>query len=306
MAPRRPALCYEEWKATRDTLHAHTQVFGKLAAKLAPPEPQLQHAAMRLTARGWETGPLPAPNGSGAFVGVLDLQRHEAVVEHSDGGERRVPLAPNRPVADVWHDVLTGVHELAGPVDLDPTPQETEWTTPLDDDGEHATYDPAQVADYMAAATRAALVLSEWRAPYRGRSTRVNAWWGGFDLAVSVFSGRPAEPPSRDFIMRNSMDAQEIAIGWWPGDSRYPRPAFYAYTHPPVEGFASATLEPPAAHWDATLGEYFLDWEDVVASPDPYGAALDFARSFARHACVVCDWDPAVAASLDGEPPPVV
>ncbi len=43
---------YEEWKPTCDTLHAHTQVLGKLAAVLAPPEPQLQHAALRLTARG--------------------------------------------------------------------------------------------------------------------------------------------------------------------------------------------------------------------------------------------------------------
>ena len=58
-----PRPHYEQWHDTCDTLHAHTQVLGKLAAKLAPPEPQLQHAALRLTARGWETPPLPAPTG---------------------------------------------------------------------------------------------------------------------------------------------------------------------------------------------------------------------------------------------------
>jgi hypothetical protein len=73
-------------------------VLGKLAAKLAPPEPQLQHAALRLTARGWETAPLPAPDGSGALVVALDLHRHEAVVEHSAGRARRVPLTPDRAV----------------------------------------------------------------------------------------------------------------------------------------------------------------------------------------------------------------
>jgi hypothetical protein len=67
-----PAVNYEQWSATCDTLHAHTQVLGKLAAALAPPEPQLQHSALRLTARGWETGPLPAPDGSGTFVVALD------------------------------------------------------------------------------------------------------------------------------------------------------------------------------------------------------------------------------------------
>ena len=50
-----PGLSYDAWEASCDTLHAHTQVLGKLAATIAPPEPQLQHAALRITARGWET-----------------------------------------------------------------------------------------------------------------------------------------------------------------------------------------------------------------------------------------------------------
>jgi len=70
MASGWPALPYEAWKATRDTLHAHTQVLGKLSTALAPPEPQLQHTALRLTVRGWETRPLPAPDDSGALAGL--------------------------------------------------------------------------------------------------------------------------------------------------------------------------------------------------------------------------------------------
>ena len=272
MASGWPALPYETWHATCDTLHAHTQVLGKLAAALAPPEPQLQHSALRLTARGWETLPLPAPDGSGAIAVVLDLRTYEAVAQHSDGRVRRVALTPDRPVGEVTREVLDAVRELGGPVELDPTPQETSWTTPLDEDDEHATNDPEQVAVYFAAATRAAQVLAALRAPFRGRSTPVNAWWGSFDLAVSLFSGRAAEPPSRDFIMRNAMDAEEVAVGWWPGDARYPKPAFYAYAHPAPEGFASATLSPEAAHWDATLGEFILDWDDVRDAADPYAA----------------------------------
>src|SRR6266849_6468097 len=132
------ALAYEQWSATCDTLHAHTQVLGKLAVRLAPPEPQLQHAALRLTARGWETAPLPAPDGSGSLV----------------------------------------VARVAGAVPINPRPQEVPWSVPLDEDFEHARYDPGQVEDYFAAATRAALVLAAFRAPYRGRSSPVNAWWG--------------------------------------------------------------------------------------------------------------------------------
>jgi hypothetical protein len=301
-----PALFYEQWSETCDTLHAHTQVLGKLAVVLAPPEPQLQHAALCLTARGWETAPLPAPDGSGALVVALDLRTHEAVVEHSDGRVRAVALAPDRPVGTVTRELLDAVRALAGAVEIDPTPQEVPWSVPLDEDREHARYDPAQVASYFAAATRAALVLAAFRAPYRGRCTPVNAWWGSFDLAVSLFSGERADPPSDDFIMRNAMDAQEVAVGWWPGDPRSGRAAFYAYAHPAPEGFADATLAPSAARWDTALGEYILDWNDVRASPDPHAAALEFARSAFSHACAVCAWDPALAASAEGRPPPIV
>jgi Family of unknown function (DUF5996) len=300
-----PSLAYAEWAQTCDTLHAHTQVLGKLAVALAPPEPQLQHAALRLTARGWETAPLPAPDGSGALVVALDLRAHEAMAEHSDGRSVRVALTPDRAVGHVTRELLHAVETLGGAVRIDPTPQEVGWTVALDADDQHAHYNAGQVGTYFAMATQAALVLAAFRAPFRGRSTPVNAWWGSFDLAVNLFSGRSADPPSADFIMRNAMDAQEIAVGWWPGDARYPKAAFYAYAHPAPPGFAGATLTPPAARWDGQLGEYVLDWDDVCAAGDPHGLALTFARSAYDHACVVCDWDPVLAATEHGAPPPV-
>jgi hypothetical protein len=302
--PTLPA--YDDWSATCDTLHAHTQVLGKLAVAIAPPEPQLQHAALRLTARGWETPLLPAPDGSGAIVAALDLRSHEALVEHSAGGSHRIALAPDRPVGAVARELLEAIAALAGPVAINPTPQEVSWSVPLDEDEQHASYDPEQVAAYFAAATHAALVLAAFRAPYRGRSTPVNAWWGSFDLAVSLFSGLPAQPPSQDFIMRNAMDAQEVAVGWWPGDTRYGKAAFYAYAHPAPDGFEDMALSPSAARWEAALGEYVLDWDDVASSADPHATSLEFVRSAFNHACAVCEWDPVLAASAEGTPPPVV
>jgi Family of unknown function (DUF5996) len=300
-----PSVSYGDWRATCDTLHAHTQVLGKLAARLAPPEPELQHAALRLTARGWETAPLPAPDGSGALVVTLDLRQHQAVVEHSAGPSSQVPLTPDRPVGEVTREVLAAVSRLGGPVKIDPTPQEVPWTVPLDEDSEHAHYDPNEVTRYFAAATQAAAVLAAYRAPYRGRSTPVNAWWGSFDLAVSLFSGVPAEPPAQDFIMRNAMDAQEVAVGWWPGDARYGKAAFYAYAHPKPPGFSGLSLSPPAARWDPALGEYLLDWDDVRSDPNPHAAALEFAQSAFRQACVACGWDMDLAATAEGTPPPL-
>jgi hypothetical protein len=300
-----PAISYERWGETCDTLHAHTQLLGKLAVALAPQEPELQHAALRLTARGWETAPLPAPDGSGALVVALDLARHVALAEHSDGRRVQVELAPDRSVGAVARGVLAGIRELVGPFEINTTPQEVAWSVPIDEDEEHASYQPEQASEYFAAATRAALVLAEFRAPYRGRSTPVNAWWGSFDLAVSLFSGAPADPPSQDFIMRNAMDAQEVAVGWWPGDPNHHGAAFYAYAHPAPANFGEEMLSPPEARWDSKLGEYVLEWEDVCAAPDPHAYALQFVRSAFTHACLVCGWDPALPASAAGTPPPV-
>jgi hypothetical protein len=298
-----PAISYDGWRATCDTLHAHTQVLGKLAVALAPPEPQLQHAALRLTARGWETALLPAPDGSGGLVVALDLRAGDAVVEHSGGRSERIPLTPNRAVGEVTRDVLAAVGRLGGAVEINPTPQEVPWTVPLDEDDEHTHYDLDEVRAYLVAATHAALVLAEFRAPYRGRSTPVHAWWGAFDLAVDLFSGASAEPTSGSFILRNSGDAQQAAVGWWPGDARHPSAAFYAYAHPAPEGFSRADLSP--GRWDAALGEYLLDWDVVRSAPDPRAVAVEFARSAFRHACAVCGWDESLAASAEGQPPPL-
>jgi hypothetical protein len=300
-----PALSYSAWGPTCDTLHAHTQILGKLAVELAPPEPQLQHAALRLTPRGWETRVLPAPNGSGAIVAGLDLRTHEAFVEHSGGRETRIALTPNRPVAEVTRDVLESVRRLAGEIEISPKPQEVPWDVPLDEDREHSSYDSQRVETYFAAATEAALVLDEFRASYRGRVTPVNAWWGTFDLAIVFFSGKPADPPGDDFIMRNSGDAEMIEIGWWPGDPNYDGAAFFAFTHPAPDGFADADLSPEAARWDSDLGEFVLDWDDICSAEDPRGLALEFARSAFGHACATCEWDPRLAGSAEGRPPPV-
>jgi hypothetical protein len=299
-----PAVSYDRWAATCDTLHAHSQVLGKLAVQLAPPEPELLHAALRLTPRGLETGTLRAPDGSGSLVVALDLHRHEAVVEHSRGSAQRVPLVPDRPVAEVTRDVLAALAKAGGAVRINPVPQEVPWSVHLDEDYEHARYDPGQVENYFAAATQAALALAAFRAPYRGRSTPVNAWWGSFDLCVLMFSGAPADPPSDGFITRNADDAQQIGVGWWPGGPDRGS-AFYAFAYPAPPGFGGAALSPAPGRWDQSLGEYILDWDDVRAAADPHATAVGFLRSAFHHAYRESGWSAELGASEEGTPPPV-
>ena len=111
-------------------------------------------------------------------------------MEHVDGRVNRIPLLPNRSVAEVTQDLLKAVAELVGDIQINLKPQETPWQTPLDEDTEHATYDPPAVETLLHRGNPSGARVVEFRAPYRGRSTPVNAWWGSFDLAVSLFSGR--------------------------------------------------------------------------------------------------------------------
>jgi hypothetical protein len=101
------------------------------------------------------------------------------------------------------------------------------------------------------------------------------------------------------------MDAEEVAIGWWPGDQRYDKPAFYAYAHPAPDEFKNGTLSPASARWEASLGEFILDGDDALATDDPRATVVQFARSAFQHACMTCGWDPTLAATADGTPPPI-
>ena len=206
----------------------------------------------------------------------------------------------------VTRGVLAAIAELAGPVEIDLTPQEVPWSTPLDEDEEHARYDHDRVATYFEAATRAALVLAEFRAPYRGRNTPVNAWWGS---STSPSASSRASPPSRRrttsscatrWTHRTSPSAGGLAT---PTTPRLPSTPTHTRRQ---TRFSDGKVSPATAHWDAELGLYVLDWDDVLASADPHAAALEFARSVFAHACTVCEWDPTLAASVDGTPPPVV
>jgi Family of unknown function (DUF5996) len=208
-------------------------------------------------------------------------------------------------VAEVTREVLAAVASMAGEVRINPAPQEVPWHVPLDEDYDHAHYDTEQVGDYFSAANQAALALAEFRAPYRGRSTPVNAWWGRFDLAVTMYSGRPADPDSRDFIARNANDAEMVMVGWAPGNASHPQAAFYAFTSPAPASFGEGSLSPAAAHWDDSQGEYILDWDDVRTASNPSAEAVEFGRSAFQHACQLSGWDPALPDSTEGRPPPI-
>jgi hypothetical protein len=82
-----------------------------------------------------------------------------------------------------------------------------------------------------------------------------------------------------------------ISCGFWPGDDRFPAPAFYSYTAPAPLRLENASILPVAAFYSPQLGEFLLPYEDVCSAPSPEQALLDFYRSAYEARATLAHWD---------------
>lgn len=267
----------------------YAQIAGKVKLALAPPEPEWAHAALYVSARGLTSGPLPC--GDRTLGLDFDFIAHEFRVLTSDGGVRAVPLGPGS-VATFYLEVTAALRSLGADVPISTMPQEVPDPIPFDEDYVHASYDPAHARRFWQVLSLVDAAFKHHRAPYRGRHTPVQLFWGSFDLAYERFSGKVAEPPPHaNLIMRDAMDAQAIAAGFWPGDSRFPEAAFYCYAYPKPAGIESAAIEPAAAFWSAELGEFILRYEDVRTSASPRETIAQFLASTYAACAQRAGWD---------------
>jgi hypothetical protein len=85
---------------------------------------------------------------------------------------------------------------------------------------------------------------------------------------------------------------QEYAnAGFWPGSSRLPIPAFYAYTYPEPPGIREAVVRPTAAYFDTDMGEFILRYDDVRQAASPDSLILDFFDSTYEAGAMLGGWD---------------
>ena len=289
-----PALAYDGWVDTLDTLHLILQILGKVRVALAPPEPEWAHITLYVSARGLTTGPVPS--SVGLFDVEADLLHHEVVVRTADGEVERVPLRA-RPVAEFWADFTAALAKLGIEVELSPMPQEVPDPIPFPDDTTHAAYDPSAAMQFWRVLAAIDPVFSAFRAAFKGKVSRVQFFWGHVDLNVTRFSGAPCTPPvGADILTRASYDYEQVSAGWWPGDAKFRKPAFYAYGYPKPEGIESTDLGVAGAAWDADLGEFVLDYEIARTAPSPEASVRAFLDA-AYDACAArAHWDPRLAS----------
>jgi hypothetical protein len=292
-----PALPFEAWEKTCNTLHLWTQIVGKSRLDLAPMQNHWWQATLYVTAAGLGTSPIPA--GGRSFEVEFDFLEHRLSVRTSDGGRAALPLA-SRTVADFYRDYLDTLRSLGLPAEIRfPSPNEVATPIRFDADTVHATYDPEAAGRFGRALTQADRLLKGFRGRFLGKCSPAHFFWGSFDLACTRFNGRRAPrhpggiPHLPDRVTRQAYSHECISAGWWPGNGGGPvrEPAFYAYAYPEPAGCPEAPIRPSEASYHPALHEWILPYEAVRRSSTPDDLVLDFFQSTYEAAAGLGGWD---------------
>ena len=275
-----PALPYAEWSDTCETLHMWTQIAGKIRMAMTPPINHWWHVTLYVTPRGLGTSLIP--NNGRPFEIEFDFLAHRLMINCGDGAHREIPLAPMT-VADFYQRVMVALSELKIDVEISTEPQEVANPIRFDEDRQHRSYDADAVYRFWRALVASSNVMTEFRSRFIGKVSPVHFFWGGFDLAVSRFSGRRAPKhapiPGVSYSMIQEAYSHECSsVGWWPGGNGVDA-SYFSYTWPGPEGFSKARVRPSSAAWSDALGEFVLPYDAVRNAADPEQALMEFCQS---------------------------
>ena len=296
-----PELSVERDHETFSVLHLAAQMLGKIRVAHAPWVNHGWHAALQPNARG--LGILPtAASGGRTFTLTLDLCRHAIVLWISDGGREELPL--NAGSVAALHRRLIAMLELHDlPSSFNGVPNEIADAVPFASDESPRDYDRDSAERFRGAIAAMLPVFARFRAGFTGKASPVHFWWGSFDLASSVFSGRPAPPHPGgilglpDRITREAYCDEVASAGFWAGGVTAAEPSFYSYIYPEPSGYRTATVR--HGRYDETFGEWVLPYAEVRASDDPDRMLLEFFESAYDAGANLAKWD---RAALEREP----
>jgi len=299
-----PELDYSSWRDTLIALQLRTQIVGKVRLALTPWLNHSWQVPLYVTARGLGTSPIPV--GDRSFDVEFDLVTHHLVVRSSDGETRELALVPQA-IADFCAEFLSALQALDITVAINEVPSEMTDPIPFSRDRIHRAYDRSAVRDFWRVLSHVDLILKHSRTGFLGKTSPVHFFWGGFDLAVTRFSGRRAPlhpggmPGLPDAVAREAYSHEVSSAGFWPGNDVFPRAAFYSYAYPEPPGFRDRALR-SGGHFDAQLGEFILPYAQVRAASDPDELIMDFLQGTYVAAAECAGWDRAQLECDIGRP----
>lgn len=296
---RWPELDYRAWRETSAALHLWSQIVGKYRLAHTPWVNHSWHATLYVTARGLTTGIVP--DGGRAITLTFDFCEHRLLAQAEGGAAAGFALEPMS-IAAFFERTRQAITAVGGTPSIHGTPNEVPNACPFAEDTAIRPYDAQAVERFHQALLRIAPVFSLFRTGFLGKVSPVHLFWGSFDLAVTRFSGRRAPPhpggiPNLpDSVAREAYSHEVSSAGFWPGGGGVEEAMFYAYAYPEPAGFREWPVEPAAARFDSSLGEFLLPYEAVRTASDPDEALLQFLNSTYEAAAECARWD---RAALD-------
>src|SRR5689334_7634514 len=170
-----PALPYEAWRDTCQTLHMWNQIVGKVRMELSPFLNHWWHVTLYVTPRGLTTSAIPYHGSS--FEVTFDFLEHNLYIRTSEGTSKTLPLVP-RSVASFYREFMDCLRALGIEVTINTLPSEVSNPIQCDIDEVHASYDPLYVRCFWRILTQSAMVMQRYRAPFLGKSSPVHFFWG--------------------------------------------------------------------------------------------------------------------------------
>jgi hypothetical protein len=289
-----PALPYEAWSDTANTLHLWLQIVGKIQLMQCPWVNHSWHVALLVSARGLTTRLLPY--GSRSIQLEFDFVAHQLHIRIDDGAATSIMLVPQTTAA-FYRKVMDALASLGVNVTIHTMPNELPDPIRFDVDDVHRSYDPDYANRYWRVLVQTHRVFETFRARFIGKSSPVHFFWGSADLAVTRFSGRTAPrhpggvPHLPDWVAQEAYSHEVSSAGFWAGGEQYPRAVFYSYAYPEPEGFAQSAVAPAAAHYSPELREFVLPYDDMRTAADPDAALLEFLQSTYEAAANLGGWD---------------
>jgi len=288
-----PELAYADWRDTAATLQLWTQIAGKIRLALSPWVNHGWQVPLYVSARGLTTSPIPA--GHEILELEFDFTAHELAARLSTGEQRTLALAPQT-VAEFYHGVMALLHGMGVAVVINEMPNEVAAPIPFSRDLVHRAYDAGAAYRFWRTLVQADRVFRKFRSGFLGKVSPVHFFWGGFDLAVTRFSGRRAPlhpggvPGLPDAVTREAYSHEVSSAGFWPGNDAFPQAAFYSYAYPEPPGFRDRPAG-GAGQYDAKLGEFILPYDAVRLAQNPDMVLLDFLSSTYAAAAETAGWD---------------
>lgn len=286
-----PALRYSEWSDTCSTLQRWTQVVGKIRMAKTPPVNHWWHVTLYVTSRGYSTSLIP--DGDRTFEIDFDFLAHRLIVATTNDDRREIPLKPMT-VAEFYERVMIALRELKIDVSINTMPQEVADPVRFEDDRVHRSYDADAVRRFWQILVLSAEVMYEFRSQFIGKVSPPHLFWGGFDLAVTRFSGRRAPlhgpvPGIPLAVVQEAYSHECSSVGFWPGGMGFDA-AYYSYMYGEPDGFSKAKVRPAAAAWNDVMHEFMLPYDAVRSAPDPAAALMEFMKSTYEAGANLAKW----------------